>query len=330
MMAIYEATARFFGRPVTDYDKREGLSDPQGHSYRVSLGYDENDDGEKNKGLLSFLSGGGPKKSLTFEDKLEQLAADPNSSRLEALLIGSWGDTYDNSSGVVINSLVKARDKFPALRALFIGDMISEECEISWIKQSDISPLYSAYPNLEWLQIRGGEGLKLGEVHLPHLRGLVIETGGLGKDVLTALAKANLPELEHLELWLGTDDYGWDGTVEDLEPLLRGSQFPKLRYLGLRNFEEVDALASRLVVSPVVSTVEVIDLSLGNLSDQGGKELLKLPTNARLKLLDLHHHYLSEELIAQLARMPFQVNVKDRQEADEDDGEEYRYIAVSE
>lgn len=331
-MAIYEETEKFFGRPVVNYDKNEGLSDPQGHSYRVFLGYDEDDSSEEDTGILSKLMPGKSSKApVTFEDKLAQLLADANSSRLEALVVGSWGDPYDNTSEVVVNCLIKARDKLPALRAIFIGDMISEDCEISWIRQSDISPLYSAFPNLEWLQVRGGEGLEIGDINLPKLRGMVIETGGLGKNVLKALEGANLPELEHLELWLGTDEYGWDGTVEDLEPLLGESRFPKLRYLGLRNFFEVDILAPRLAESPVARTVEVLDLSLGNLSDEGGKALLKLPTDARLKRLDLHHHYLSDDLMAQLARLPFEVNVEERQEADDwGDGEEHRYIAVSE
>lgn len=309
-MAISDATERFFGRPVDDFDKDEGLSDPQARSYRLALEYDDDYD--------------------TFDDKFSQVTADPNCKRLEALVIGSWGDSYENTSEVAINSLIKARDKLPALRALFIGDMTYEECEISWIRQSDISPLYGAFPNLEWLQIRGGDGLELGKMNLPRLRGLVIETGGLGVNVLKALERASLPELEHLELWLGTEDYGWDGTVADLEPLLQ-SRFPKLRYLGLRNCAEADALAPRLAASPVASMVEVLDLSLGNLSDEGGKALLKLPVNGRLKRLDLHHHYLSDDIMAQLARLPFEVNMDDKQEPDEwGDGKQHRYIAVSE
>lgn len=308
-MAISDATERFFGRPVDEFDKDEGLSDPQGRSYRLALEYDDDD---------------------TFDGKFSQVTADPNCKRLEALVIGSWGDSYENTSAVAVNSLTKACDKLPALRALFIGDMTYEECEISWIKQSDISPLYGAFPKLEWLQIRGGDGLELGEMNLPRLRGLVIETGGLGKNVLKAVERASLPELEHLELWLGTEDYGWDGTIKDLEPLLQ-SRFPKLRYLGLRDFAEVDALAPRLAASPVASMVEVLDLSLGNLSDEGGKALLKLPVNGRLKRLDLHHHYLSDDIMAQLVRLPFEVNMDDKQEPDDGgDGEQYRYIAVSE
>ena len=85
------------------------------------------------------------------------------------------------------------------------------------------------------------------------------------------------------------------------------------------------------MAAPVVRSVEELDLSLGNLSDEGGKALLKLPTDAKLKRLDLHHHYLSDEVMEQLSRLPFKVNVDDRQETDEDgDGEVYRYIAVSE
>lgn len=331
-MAIYDETEQFFGLPVVNFSKDEGVSNPQGQAYRVFLEYDECEEGgEQSSGILARLKGAAAKKTpLTFERKLAQFTAHADSRQVEALVVGYWGESYETTSAVVVDALVQARNQLPGLRALFIGDMTSEQCEISWINQSDISPLYEAFPRLEWLQIRGGAGLELGEMNLPNLRALVIETGGLGKSVLKTLERANLPALEHLELWLGTDQYGWDGTLEDIDPLLRTGRFPKLRYLGLRNFAEVDALVPRLVASPVVRTVEELDLSLGNLSDEGGKALLKLPTDAKLKRLDLHHHYLSDELMAQLSRLPFKLNVDDQQEADEDDEEVYRYIAVSE
>lgn len=333
-MTISDKTEQFFGRPVADYSKREGLRDPAKHSYRIHLDYDEpeGEETEEKSGLLSFLNKPKAKaKPLTFATKFSWLAADPKIAQLEALLVGSWGDSYENTSAVVVDSLVQARDRLPSLRALFIGDMTFEECEISWIRQSDISSLYAAFPKLEWLQLRGGEGLELGRVSLPKLRGLVIETGGLGSNVLKSLAAADLPELEHLELWLGTEDYGWDGDLDDIAPLLQEGRFPKLRYLGLRDFEQVDELAPRLVASPVVRQVETLDLSLGNLSDAGAAALLQLPTDARLQRLDLHHHYLSDDMMARLQRLPFEVDLDDRNEPDEwDDGELHRYIAVSE
>jgi hypothetical protein len=157
----------------------------------------------------------------------------------------------------------------PALRALFLGDIIVEENEISWIVQSDVSPLLDAFPALEELRVRGGQGLTLGAPRHARLRSLAIETGGLDAGLVRSLAAADLPELEHLELWLGTTDYGGTVTVADLEPILSGRLFPKLRYLGLRDSEIADEVAAALASAPILERVRVLDLSLGTLGDAG-------------------------------------------------------------
>jgi hypothetical protein len=51
---------------------------------------------------------------------------------------------------------------------------------------------------------------------------------------------------------------------------------------------------------------------------------------ARLELLDIHHNYCSEEMIDRLKAAGIKVEGSDQQEPDEDDGEIYRYVAVSE
>ena len=43
-------------------------------------------------------------------------------------------------------------DRLPALEALFLGDITFEQQEISWIQQSDISPLFLAFPRLRVLR----------------------------------------------------------------------------------------------------------------------------------------------------------------------------------
>jgi hypothetical protein len=240
------------------------------------------------------------------------------------------GDDASLESKDAIQALVDARTKLPGLRGVFLGDIISEENEISWINQSDISPLLTAYPQLEHLAVRGGTGLVLGKLSHARLKSLVIQTGGLPRTVLVDLAQAHLPALEHLELWLGTDNYGWDGTVADLQPLLDRGRFPALRRLGLCNSEVQDDVAATIAGAPIVEQLEILDLSLGNLTDAGAEPLLGNPALAKLKKLDLHHHYLSEEMEARLRAAFPNVDVSDRQEPDEYGEDVYRNIAVSE
>ncbi len=178
--------------------------------------------------------------------------------------------------------------------------------------------------------MRGAEGLAIGSIRHEGLKTLVIESGGLPAEVVRSVCAAEFPNLEHLELWLGSEGYGGDATTEDLAPILSGSAFPRLKYLGLRDCEWADALASALADAPVLRRIETLDLSLGNLGDEGAVALLSGGNLSGLKRLDIHHHYVSDEVIDGLRGTGVDLNADDRQEADEYNGQTHRYIAVSE
>jgi hypothetical protein len=215
------------------------------------------------------------------------------------------------------------------LRALFLGEMTSEECEISWIQQSDVTPLLRAFPRLEVLRVRGGTGLALEPVRHESLRELAFETGGLPGAVARAVGACDLPALRHLELWLGVDEYGGDATVEDLAGVLAGTGLPQLRSLGLMDAEIADLAAEALASAPVVARLERLDLSMGILSDVGALALLGGQPLTHLRALDLSHHYLSEEMSAAMVErlVGVEVDIRDRQVPDEDGD---RYVAVDE
>lgn len=310
-MSIYEHLSEFAGKEVIDYEP--GLTiDPQSQVYRIRVDYDSEHE------AVDLLT------NLLSQDAAEQL---------EGLIIGMWAsEMYDNPPTALVETLVAAAPRLPQLRALFLGEMISEENEISWIYQTDISPIWAAFPRLEELRIRGSQGLSLGQspAHA-NLRTLAIECGGLPRSVLAELNQADFPHLESLELYLGTDNYGWDGSVADLETILSGKLFPKLKYLGLRDSEIADEVAAAVAQSPVLERIEVLDLSLGTLGDVGGEALLNSPAVAKLKRLDLSHHYLSEEMQQRLAALSIEVVMEDEQTPDDwGDGELHRYVAVSE
>src|SRR5690606_20229964 len=109
--------------------------------------------------------------------------------------------------------------------------------------------------------------------------------------------------------------YGFDATVEDLQPLLAGSLYPKLKFLGLMNSDIADDIAAVLVNSPIVNRLETIDLSLGTLSDAGVRSLHGLARHDHLKQLNISHHYASEAELASLVEaLPFQVVAEDPQD----------------
>ncbi|MEU6479875.1 STM4015 family protein [Streptomyces sp. NPDC047017] len=259
-----------------------------------------------------------------------------DTTRVSALVVGAWQEAYETDPGPVVEALLAARDRLPALRALFLGDMVMEECEISWIHQTDVTPLLTGFPALEELGIRGGDGLEFPAVRHDNLRRLTIESGGLPAGVVRGVGASDLPALVHLDLWLGTSDYGGDSEAADLEPVLSGARLPRLRHLALRNSEMQNAVAAAVAAAPVVSRLEVLDLSMGVLTDEGAASLLDGQPLTHLKKLDLHHHYIGAPLLDRLRQTLEPAGVEldlDRDDADEDqdgDGTVWRYVAVGE
>lgn len=278
-----------------------------------------------------------PRLALSYNDKekwsdlLAAFLETPGSEQAVGLVVGAWApEMFESQGDTTIESLVAASERLPHLKALFIGDITGEEWEISWIEQSDLSPLFNAFPNLEWFGARGGNNLSLGVPRHEKLKGLVIETGGLSREIVRSISQAQLPALEHLELWLGDDNYGADTEIEDLKPFLNGDLFPNLKYLGLRNTQIADEIAQALIGAPVLGKVRVLDLSLGVLTDTGAQALLDNPAIAKLEKLDVHHHFCSEEITTKLEALPLEVDVSEREEADEYGDEIYRYVAHGE
>ncbi|MER6630264.1 STM4015 family protein [Streptomyces sp. NPDC000987] len=271
-----------------------------------------------------------------WTDAFARFCAAVDTTRVRALIVGAWQEAYDTEPSAVVSALLAARDRFPALRALFFGDLVMEECEISWITQTDVTPLLSGFPALEVFGVRGGSNLRFDGVRHEALRELVVEAGGLPGHVVRGIGACDLPALEHLDLWLGTPDYGGDSEVSDLEPVLSGTRLPRLRHLALRNSEMQDAVAAALASAPVVAQLEVLDLSMGVLTDEGAGALLGGQPLTHLKKLDLHHHYLSESFVDRVLKTlePAGVEVDlsrdDAEEDTEDDGTVWRYVAVGE
>lgn len=234
----------------------------------------------------------------------------------------------DDSSSIVVNSLVAARKQLTSLKAIFIGDIKYDEWMISSIEQSDISPVLEAYPNLKVLQIRGGTGLVFSPFQHDNLKALVIETGGLSRETIVQICDLDLPALEHLELWLGSYRYEGDSSVEDLMPILSGELFPMLSYLGLRNSEYADDIAQAVVNAPALKFLNVLDLSMGTLGDKGAEALLNCPAVNRLDILNVSENFISDNIIERLQQLDVQVISNDQKDSEED--YRYRYCSVDE
>ena len=263
-----------------------------------------------------------------FADVFARFLQSVDTTEVTALIIGYWGASYDDGAADPVALLTAAAASFPKLRALFLGDITGEESEISWIEHSDITPLFTAFPGLERFEVRGSQDLVLDPVESDELKVLRFESGGLPARVVRAVGASELPNLEHLDLWLGEDNYGGDATVADLAPFLSGERLPALRHLGLEDSEIQDEISAAVAGAPVVARLESLSLAMGILTDRGAEALLAGQPLTHLRRLDLHHHFLSDAMMERVkAALPgVEVDLGDQEKPDGD----WHYIAVSE
>ncbi|MFF9482135.1 STM4015 family protein [Streptomyces sp. NPDC014733] len=313
-MTISRHLEHFHGLPVHDFgEPGEGPELPDAAAVAWRLAVEEWDAEE------------------SWPQLFARFAATVDLPRVRALIVGTWGESFENGPGPVREALLAERERLSGLRALFLGDITFEECEISWIVQEDATPLLTAFPALEEFGVRGGTSLEFPAVAHPALRRLTIETGGVDVAVVRGVAACDLPALERLDLWLGSSWYGANTTVDDLAPFLDGTRWPRLTHLALHNSEIQDDIAAALATAPVVARLHTLDLSMGTLSDAGAAALLAGQPLTHLTRLDLHHHYLTEAMQERVrtALTPAGVEV-DLGEPETADGDGDRYVAVAE
>lgn len=245
----------------------------------------------------------------------------------------SWyGANYDCPEGPV-ELLVDHRSRLTGLEAVFLGDVVEEaDRGISWLGQTDLTPVLDAYPRLQELGARGSFGLEFPVMRHEGLRSLRFESDGLPSEVVENVIAADLPALERLEMWLGDDDNYGTTPLERLAPLLAGGRFPALCHLGVQNSPIQDEIAEAVAAAPVVAQLTSLSLSMGTLSDTGAEALLAGQPLTHLKELDLHHHYLSDAMMLRVwtALEPAGVPVNlTGQEKPDYDGYGNRYVSVA-
>jgi hypothetical protein len=300
-MTVGEYSEQFYGRRVAEFRTGDKITD-QSAVYRLMQEFEE---------------------TTPQRDLLDEFVRQVDPQRLEALIIGPWSEAATGTppTGYLEGLLAHC---LPQLRALFVGDMTFEDSEISWINQTDYTGLIGAYPQLEVLRLRGGNELELPATEYRALRELVIETGGLPSSVVEAIGNSRLPTLRKLELWLGTNDYGFDGNLSTYQRLLEKIDPRRLEYLGLRDSEIADELATYLAQQDWLGSLHTLDLSMGTLGDDGARALLASPHLGGLKVLDLRHHFISPALVQQLRTLPLTLHIDAGLDPDE------RYVQVGE
>lgn len=305
---IDDAIDNFYNKEIEQYNSKEGIQDSN-KAIRLAVDYET------------------AKTGVTMISVLEKLIMDSKATGIEALILGVWEEAWEISAQPFIDFIAENSKILRNLKALFIGEMSAEENEISWIIQGNYQSIWKAYPNLELLQIRGGTSLNLGKIKHHNLKTLIIESGGLGKAVLNELAKGDLPELSHLELWLGSDEYGWDGTLDDVTPLLSKKKYPKLTHCAIMNSQIQGEIATAVFTSDLLESLKHIDLSMGVMVDKDVEQIFELKDKLVGKFIDVTENYLSEEMIKRLHQLDLNIDAADQDDEEDDDG---FYVSVSE
>ncbi len=213
------------------------------------------------------------------EPVLELLLGHRSARFLRELVIGCHhgGDQRNERMAEVL--LYGSPTPAPPLRKLYLADFDDSEIDnidISRCPLGDLSGLGEIYPLLEDVILKGRGDVELGALALPRARRFALRTSTLTRRTLRTILDAPWPELVDLELWFGDPSwhYGAECTLDDVLPLLGERGLPKLRALRLMNATFTDELCPRLLDSPRVRTLEVLDLSLGTLSDAGADVLV--------------------------------------------------------
>ena len=247
---------------------------------------------------------------------MDRILKDKKLPSLRQITIGCWGYDGEDCSAIA-DGIVANKEKFAHLEGLFWGDMDSEEQEISWIEQVDLGPVLDVMPLLNNLKIKGTNNLSIGKKPRPNLKSLEIISGGLPDSVVEDILGSDLSNLEKLVLYVGVEDYGFEGDLAVFKPLFSKDRFPQL---GIVDAEEQDAVVEMFLESDILPQLETMDISAGVLTDEGAQLLLDhVDKISHLKFINMKYNYLSDEMKKELQKaLPVKIDVSDSQEYDDD------------
>lgn len=276
-----------------------------GFIYRVRLSHDSYSDAEF--------------KGKTV-DILNDVLKHPSARFAVEFAFMSNGDPNEDNLQNLIDAL--AKNAPPTVRKLSFGDNVvpADLIDVSLAK------LWKGVPNLKTLEIETGE-FEVGKMEAPSLERAIFITGGLSKSCGKGIATAVMPKIKHLEIYYGTDEYGGECSLSEVQPLLNRTDLTNLTYLGLKNSEFADEIASAMKGAKVLKTLKTLDLSLGTMTDAGAEALAAAKDSlAHLEVLDLTRNFLSAKGIKAVKGLCKKVITSEQEDSDDD----YRYVAISE
>ena len=268
-----------------------------------------------------------------LEDITRAFLASPMARFVESLRFGLAGHGNENDWAPTLHAVANS-PRAAHIRELRFDRYDYHDSEISWTPFGDFTGAWSKLPALELLHIKSGAGGTLGTLDLPNLRTFIRESGGLAATEIADILAAKWPRLEHLEIWFGSQNYGAEGDLESIRPILDRKGLPALRHLGIVNCEFIDAVIPELARSKILPQLHSLDLSKGVMARVATAELVKHARAFRhLASIDLDGNMLLADEVTQIRDVLDNVvpGVQREREYNDDDDEELdRYCAVAE
>ena len=189
-----------------------------------------------------------------------------------------------------------------------MGDEEIDEFRKSYLGIGEITCFLSSFPNLEVLHLRGCcTDLCSGVLGHNNLKTLVIETRDISDMSIEVLCSLDLPALEYFELWIGRDfENTCDNVFKSIKPILFGESFPNLSYLGIRSCGYTNAVAEAIMESsfmanfPIIDNLLILDLTMGNLTDEGLEHLIGIPSTSNLHTLNVSNNCISDKFLEEI------------------------------
>ncbi|HEU0031535.1 MAG TPA: TIGR02996 domain-containing protein [Kofleriaceae bacterium] len=269
------------------------------------------------------------------------LFSSPLCVALEELRLGMFRWDFQDEPAVIAEAGTHAwaRD----LERLAVGE-VHRHIDMAHHAIGDVGKaITKAFPRLRALKLRSGsqdwrggkESFGFGQLALPKLEELVIETCAMTTKRIKMLLSAELPALHKLEIWFGATSHEQIAKVGAVAPVWDGKTFPKLTHLGLCNSELTTDFVRLVPASPLAARLEVLDLSKGTLDDNDARELAaEAKRFPKLRRLVLDESYVTPAVLQQVkaAFRGVEVSAKHPKERydDEDDDDDGRYVSVAE
>ncbi|MGZ3418997.1 MAG: WGR domain-containing protein [Polyangiales bacterium] len=258
-------------------------------------------------------------------DILDMLLRHPSGRYVVEFAFNSNGDPNEDDLQDLLDLL--GRKAPPTVRKILIGDNVDQ---ISWYHVGNLEPLWKGAPNLRWFEIEAGEFL-VGSMSCPNLEHAVFKTGGLAKAAGKSIATAQLPNIRHLDIWYGDDNYGGDCTIKEVMPLLERTDLKHLTHLGLKNSQFSNDIAKAIGGSRILGQLKELDLSMGTLTDEGAEAMAaNKDAFKHLEVLDLTHSFLTEKGLALVKGLAKKVITDDQQTPSDYGNGLHYYVAVAE